>query len=227
MRLVSWNLHGGIGLDGVLDFDRQVEALAELKPDVLCLQEVHQRLPWSKHVDMPKFVTQKLEFSVTFAYTQSFFGGHYGNVIATRHPVNDSRTVTLPNYRERFMAGLLFEGRNALIVSYMGVNIGVTHWSLIPGDRLSAAVRLGNVYLELEGPKILVGDLNAVADSREFREFERHSGMQSCVDLSYTFPSKNPQRKIDHVLSDFEVTVTVGSPEMGALSDHLPLICDW
>ncbi len=227
MRLVCWNLHGGVGQDGIRDIDRQLEALADLKPDVICLQEVHQRLPWSQYVDIPTSVTQKLNFCVTFAYTQSFFRGHYGNVVATRERALTHHIVKLPNSRERLTAGLWFEGRNALLVDCGGVTVGVTHWSLAESDRLKAGQLLGNFYRNIEGPMVLVGDFNSTADSRAFVELERISGMVRRGVSAPTFPSVNPRICMDYVLSSFDMEVSVGSVEMGYLSDHLPLICDW
>ncbi len=37
LRIVTWNLHGGIGLDGVLDVERIARELADLEPDVVGL----------------------------------------------------------------------------------------------------------------------------------------------------------------------------------------------
>ena len=48
MRILSWNIQWGRGIDGRVDLERTVAVIAAGNPDVICLQEVarcHPDLP--------------------------------------------------------------------------------------------------------------------------------------------------------------------------------------
>lgn len=56
MRIVTYNIRGGLGLDGRRSIGRVAETLRALRPDVVCFQEVHQRTPWGGLTDRKSVV---------------------------------------------------------------------------------------------------------------------------------------------------------------------------
>ena len=43
VRVMTWNIHGGIGVDGELALERIIEVIKRNEPDVVALQEVDSR----------------------------------------------------------------------------------------------------------------------------------------------------------------------------------------
>lgn len=43
VRVMTWNIHSGVGTDGHFDLTRVVETIARHQPDVVALQEVDSR----------------------------------------------------------------------------------------------------------------------------------------------------------------------------------------
>jgi endonuclease/exonuclease/phosphatase family metal-dependent hydrolase len=50
VRVMTWNIHGGMGPDGRHDLDRMLTLVRRADPDVLALQEIDsRRAPGSEH----------------------------------------------------------------------------------------------------------------------------------------------------------------------------------
>ncbi len=77
----------------------------------------------------------------------------------------------------------------------------------------------------MQGKKniVLLGDLNAQSKMPEIQRFLDQSGLEAADCDSHTFPSWNPQRSIDYILTSptlKAIDVDVINIE---LSDHLPV----
>jgi endonuclease/exonuclease/phosphatase family metal-dependent hydrolase len=96
MRLVSWNIQWGRGIDGRVDLDRTIEVLTAADADVICLQEVavnHPGLPGGADEDQPQ------RLSGRFPHWEAIYGvgsdltdgeggrRQFGNLILSRLPV--------------------------------------------------------------------------------------------------------------------------------------------
>ena len=82
--------------------------------------------------------------------------------------------------------------------------------------------------IDLDNPVLLVGDLNARPDAEELRPllnlFNDAWGQKK--DPGYTFPSNQPDRRIDYILhSDHFEVMDVFVPATEA-SDHRPVVAD-
>lgn len=117
-------------------------------------------------------------------------------------------------------------GRGALIARYGkgddALHVIVSHLSL--GKR-SRAVQL-EYLTELIGDKrhvVMMGDLNAQSDTPEIRDFLDASGLTPAVCDSHTFPSWNPQRSIDFILTSPSLKAIDVDVINIDLSDHLPV----
>ncbi len=96
MRLVSWNIQWGRGLDGRVDLVRCASSLRAYDPDVICLQEVavnHPGLPGGAAMDQVA-VLRGLFLGYEHAYGPATdlpdgLGGRrlFGNLILSRYPL--------------------------------------------------------------------------------------------------------------------------------------------
>ncbi|WP_137926166.1 endonuclease/exonuclease/phosphatase family protein [Cupriavidus sp. 2SB] len=106
MELISWNIQWGRGADGRVDLARTIRTLREMADaDVLCLQEVTRgftEMPGQPQHDQVAELTALLPgYRVIFAPGVDRMHGdgtprQFGNVIATRLPVNQVFRYALP-----------------------------------------------------------------------------------------------------------------------------------
>ena len=238
-RLVTYNVHRCVGVDRRLDVDRIAAVIADLDPDVVCLQELDVGRARTGHVDQAQAIADRLAMAVRFHPAMRVEAELYGDAILTPHPerlVRAGPLPTLPN-----VPGL--EPRGALWAQIeLGgatVNVVNTHLGLVPREqRLQAAALLGEDWLghrDCVGPTILTGDFNATSITRPYQaltrrlsDCQRDLGLRPSVK---TFPSSFPAIRIDHCFTSPEVVVTAVtapfSPLARMASDHLPLVVDF
>jgi endonuclease/exonuclease/phosphatase family metal-dependent hydrolase len=239
MRLVTYNVHRCVGVDKRLDVDRVAAVIAELDPDIVCLQELDVGRARTGGVDQAAVIADRLSMAVRFHPAMTVEAEEYGDAILTRHPERLVRVGDLPTVRG--VPGL--EPRGALWVRVnidgVEVNILTTHLGLVPREqRLQAAALIGKDWLghaECVGPTILAGDFNATSITRPYQtltrnlaDCQRRLGLKPTVK---TFPSGFPAIRIDHVFVSPEIRVTGVSAPFSPLSrmasDHLPLAVDF
>lgn len=231
MRLLTWNIHGGVGLDGRRSLARLAEVIRESRADVACLQEVHQRLPQSGFEDQPRRLAGQVGMRAVFWPSFRMGVGGFGNAVLTRVPVEGVRFHRLPNPEERRRRWMWLEWRGCLEVRLADaaglLTVMVTHWSLDVRDRLEGAAALAGVLAGVDGPVLVAGDLNARPQSEEVRALIRGGGLNDAgEEAGPTFPVGAPAARIDYVLTR---GVDVRSAEVlpSEASDHLPLVVEW
>lgn len=227
LRVVTYNIHHGEGMDQVLDLDRIVGVIQALDPDVVCLQEVDRGLSRTDRMDQPSLLAEKLGMAVRFESNYDFDDGHYGNATLTRLPIISSENHALPRYEQREPRGVLrvtveWEGRK--------VDVFNTHLGLVPPERLAQAGKLASLLGE--HPAVVCGDLNEEVDAPGvallLRQLEDATPSQDGP--AGTIPSQQPRRRIDFVLHsrDFQMVSAriVDEPPAPVASDHLPVVAE-
>jgi endonuclease/exonuclease/phosphatase family metal-dependent hydrolase len=96
MRILSWNIQWGRGLDGKVDLARSAAVAHEFDPDVLCLQEVavnHPGLPGGAAMNQPEWLAGLfLGYESVYGVGSDLpdgLGGRrqFGNLILSRRPI--------------------------------------------------------------------------------------------------------------------------------------------
>src|SRR5579883_3350635 len=112
LRVMTYNIQHGAGLDGVLNVDRTAAAIAAVHPDVVGLEEVDDH--WSSRsadLDETSLLADKLHMCAFFAQiydlppqTTGAPDREYGLAILSRYPILDSQnhqitrlSTTVPN----------------------------------------------------------------------------------------------------------------------------------
>jgi len=239
MRLVTYNVHRCVGVDKRLDVERIAGVIAELEPDIVCLQELDVGRARTGGVDQAKTIADRLSMAVRFHPAMRIEAEEYGDAILTRHPETLMHVGALPTVRG--VPGLEPRGALWVRVNIEGVDINVltTHLGLVPREqRLQAAALVGKEWLghpDCKGPTLLAGDFNATSITRPYQTLARnHADCQRQLGQKptlKTFPSGFPAIRIDHVFVSPEVRVTgvraPFSPLSRMASDHLPLVVDF
>src|SRR5690348_11289696 len=97
LRLMTYNIRHGRGVDGRVDLGRIAEVVAEHAPDVVLLQEVDYGRFRSGIADQADVLARRLGLEARFAPCMDHDDdGHYGIATLTRLPMVSSSKVELP-----------------------------------------------------------------------------------------------------------------------------------
>ncbi len=237
-RILTYNVHRCIGMDGHLSPQRIANVIAPCRPDIVCLQELDVGRVRTRGVDQAHAIARELGMHMLFHAALQVMGEQYGNAVLTARPAELVKAGPLPGVRLRPFV----EPRGALWAS---VEIGgsrlqviTAHLGLSGQERLTQVdALLGPEWLghpDCRQPAVLAGDFNAIPRSRAYRRLAATMGdAQSILDghrPQSTFPSRWPLMRIDHVFVTGAVKVlrveSVRTPLARIASDHLPLLVD-
>ncbi len=238
LRVMSYNVHGCRGMDGLISIDRIARVILRYNPDVIALQELDAGRQRSAGVDQAERIARRLEMSFKFHPAFRYKDEQYGNAILSRYPMGLVKQEALPKLSNK----KLFEPRAALwaVVDYQGIKINIinTHLSVWAREQaVQVKALLGEAWLQhpdCQGPMILCGDMNMTPGSPVYKVICQHlKDSQEILEghrPSQTWFAGYPFRRIDHIFvsTDFHVTSiqTVHTALAKSASDHLPLIVD-
>ena len=223
LRLASYNIHIGVGRDGLFHPERIEAVVRELDADVIALQEVQLG---EGTFDMLAHLEEATGYTSLAGPTLTHpTHGHYGNAVLSRHPIVGHRRLDLsvPGHEPR---GAL----DATIACGDGVTLRVlaTHLGLRPTERRHQVRRLlrevsADTHL---GPTVLLGDLNEwFLWGRPLRWLHRHFERPPAPN---TFPSGWPLIALDRVWVKPRACLRGIDVHHSALarqaSDHLPVV---
>lgn len=234
LRLMTYNVHGCVGLDGKLSPDRIARVIARHNLDAVALQELDVGRNRSGGIDQAEMIARKLNMSFQFHPSFHLKEGQYGNAILSRFPMKIIRMDSLP----RLKAQRVFEPRGALWVELnmngTKINLVTSHLSLWPAERLlQAEALLGSDWIgsaACEGPIIICGDFNAQPNSIVCKRIGCKLRDAQMILKSHRPYNTWIRGRLDHIFvsPDIEVmNVAVPGTELDKISsDHLPLIVE-
>ena len=203
VRVLTYNIHHGEGMDGVIDLKRIAEVINQAKPDIVALQEVDRGVERTDRVDQPAVLAELTGMRAVFKKNIDDQGGEYGNAVLTRLPIDSVKNHKLPQSLPNEQRGML---EVQLKVGDEKLVFFATHFDYHPDDteRWESVAMLKMRIAEIPAtPVIVAGDLNARPDSRVIEEavsFLHDSFDVVSGDDCFTFPADQPNRRIDYVL---------------------------
>ncbi len=200
MRVASYNIRHGAGMDNRFDLNRTAALLSNLQADFIGLQEVDCECQRSGGVDQAAFLGERLGMESAFGTFMDFQGGRYGMAILSRHPIEQVHEIRLPDGHEPRVA-LACEIRLPSQQLVTAVNV---HFDWVADDsfRYAQAEALYDFLGELETPYVLLGDFNDVCDSRTLKLLSQKSlALKKPESDRFTFSSQDPQKEIDFIIA--------------------------
>jgi endonuclease/exonuclease/phosphatase family metal-dependent hydrolase len=238
-RILTYNVHRCIGVDGRVRPERIAEVIASCQPDIVALQELDVGRPRTNNIDQAKIIARALDMQFHFHPALRLIEEEYGDAILTPRPAKLVRAGSLPGLAGR----PTLEPRGALWTS---VNVGGaevqvinTHLGLRRDERLAQVnTLLGTDWLghpACREPIILAGDFNALPRSRAYQRLAARLVDAQCAPRVQrplaTFPSRLPLLRLDHIFVSRSVEVlrveTIRTPLARVASDHLPLFVEF
>jgi endonuclease/exonuclease/phosphatase family metal-dependent hydrolase len=238
LRIMTYNVHSCIGMDGKVSPERIARVIARYAPDIVALQELDVGRSKTYNIDQAEAIASCLQMKFHFHPSLQVEEERYGNAILTHLPMRLCRAAGLPGLAEK----PALEPRGAL---WVGIDAGDTelhlintHLGLSKREREAQVVSLlGEDWLghpDMQSHMILCGDFNATPRSREWSSLHRRLPDAQIRLAGHrprnTFFSRLPGARIDHVFTDqhFELLAieTPNTELIRLASDHLPLIVD-
>jgi endonuclease/exonuclease/phosphatase family metal-dependent hydrolase len=238
LRVMTYNVHSCIGMDGKLDAERIARVISRARPDVVALQELDVGRMRTEGMDQAHLIARYLEMDFHFHPALHLEEERYGDAILTHLPERLIKAGALPGLADK--PNLEPRGALWVAVELNGQEIQIinTHLGLYPRERLAQVTALlGSDWLAHEqcrAPVILCGDFNALPSSPVCRQIaERLKDVQTETRghrPKHTYSGRFPTVRIDHIfispgLEVMEIEVP-GSELARVASDHLPLVAE-
>jgi endonuclease/exonuclease/phosphatase family metal-dependent hydrolase len=239
LRVMTYNIHSCVGLDGKMRPERVARVINHFDPDIIAIQEVDCHRRRSRGLDQAQLIADHLRMTHVFHAMFEEQQERYGIALFSRHPFTKIRADFLTTADPR----LFREARGAIWVKiepeggkpFHFIN---THFGLGRTERLRQAEELlGERWLgSVSGdePVVIAGDFNSSPRSRALRALrQRFRDVQLAAPGHVpvpTFSSLCPVVRIDHVFVSDHFTVEGVdrplSPVARIASDHLPLCAE-
>jgi endonuclease/exonuclease/phosphatase family metal-dependent hydrolase len=234
MRLLSYNIHKGIGgHDRRYRIDRIIHVIEHEKPDLLCLQEVDRNVRRTRHDDQPARLAEACQAAVQlFQLNVARHSGGYGNLVLSRWPLLNSQAISLRHGRRKPRGAQVAvvmtpEGPFRLVNWHLGLAERERHWQV--WHLLEHPLFRESSHL----PTLITGDFNDWRNTLARGPFAHHGFVQVTAPRFRfrTFPAYFAVAALDKAFSSGGVEIrharVVHSPLTRRASDHLPLLIDF
>ncbi len=229
IRLVTYNIHRGVGLDDRLDLERIAGVLRAARPDIVCLQEMDVAQPRTRELDFPARFTELLQMQCAFGDNYHFDGGQYGNATLTHLPMEFVENFPLTVQEDAEPRGCLHV---RIQTSQGALAVFNTHLSYNDSPRLLQAQE---ITAHMVGERsLLAGDMNDLDSAPAIQHFKsvlQDSFRPTPISPGHTFPSDAPERRIDYVFTSRDIRIRrsepLDSPTARIASDHLPWLVEF
>ena len=234
MRLLSYNIHKGIGgLDRRYDLERIIKVIEHENPDLICLQEVTRHAGRTNHDDQPNLLfTRFASVAQLYQMTVHYRKGGYGNLILSRWPIRESQHLCLRRGMRKPRGVQLAKietpnGMLSLANWHLGLRERERHWQV---DKL-----LHHPWFQEASrtPTLIVGDFNDWRNRLAEATLSEHGYIEATRPSSRfrSFPAFLSVLSLDKAFHKNELEISdariVRTSLARRASDHLPLVIDF
>lgn len=234
MRLLSYNIHKGIGgRDRRYRLERIVSVIQHEAPDFVCLQEVDRNVRRSRYHNQPDLIAEELAaIGRLYQLNVKLKEGGYGNLLLSRWPIIEHHQISLTLRWRKPRGGQLAvvetpDGPVRIVNWHLGLGEAERHWQV----RRFLEHHLFRKTSTL--PTLIVGDCNDWRNTLAAGPFAIHGYHHVTAPISRfrSFPAYLPMGALDKAFCCQQVQIDHARVSRTKLtrdaSDHLPLIVDF
>ena len=189
LNVLTYNVHNGIGMDGLTDYIRIGELIRRSGADIVAIQEVDSATVRSKgHYVLGEIASEAL-MHPTFGCAIPLQGGKYGIGILSKEKPLKVHQISLPGREEK---------RTLLIAEFKRYILGCIHLSLTEEDRLASLELIRNEAAHTQKPFILAGDWNDTPQSKFIEGIKTDFHIINNT-KNNTYPADDPTICIDYI----------------------------
>ena len=191
IRVMTYNVRSGLGMDRVRIPQRPAAVIAALQPDIVAVQELDSATIRSNKQYVLGEIAARTAMMPLYAPAIEHNGGRYGIGMLYRQKPLSVKSIELPGTEEI---------RRLLISEFNDFVVACTHLSLTPADALASTdIIRREAASYAPKPFILMGDFNSVPDSEVIKRLKEDFVMIGKEDTP-TFPADNPDRQLDYIM---------------------------
>jgi endonuclease/exonuclease/phosphatase family metal-dependent hydrolase len=227
VRIVSYNVHGTVNVDGQLDPEATARLIEAQDPDVVLLQEVARGWPIFGGIDAAEWLSRRLEMPYLYVPAAD---EQFGNAVLSRLPVLGMASGELPfgegpQHRSYLMVSLDVDGDRELSVI-------ATHVQESSGDPQTRTDQISSVLEVWDGgsPVVVAGDMNMQPEEGDVQLF-LDAGLVSvqdeiadpCEPTAFEPKPDKPCDRPDWIFATPDLGLSAFEIVRTPASDHLPL----
>ncbi|MBC8030601.1 MAG: endonuclease/exonuclease/phosphatase family protein [Pyrinomonadaceae bacterium] len=230
LRVMTYNIHVGVGMDKKLDLQRIADVINRERCDLVALQEVDRGVKRTEEKDEIAELAKMTQMHFAFAHNLDYQGGQYGVAVLSRFPIVRIDHRKYENKRVAERRGML---RVELNVKGRTLNFVTTHLDYQYDDsRLFETEQLLNFLADVKDPLIVAGDFNDEPTGSTYKllssRFDDVWIRSNAKSEGFSYPSDKPVKRIDYIFARKGGGV---KPKRAWIvntlaSDHLPVIAD-
>jgi endonuclease/exonuclease/phosphatase family metal-dependent hydrolase len=233
LRVATFNIHHGVGLDGVLDLARIAATVERTGAEVVGLQEVDRH--WSQRsnfVDQATWLADVLGMDLAFGANLDLDPPapgaprrQFGTAILSAYRIRATTNTLLPRPLGGEQRGLLEAQIKVRGIPVRVFNTHLQHNSQF--ERLAQVARISEVLATAKESVVLLGDLNATPDTPEIADLTDQlvdAWVTAGVGDGFTFDAATPHARIDYVMSSGNVVARTAAVVTTDAADHLPVV---
>jgi endonuclease/exonuclease/phosphatase family metal-dependent hydrolase len=231
LRIMTYNIHVGVGMDKKLDLQRIADVIKKEKPDLVGLQEVDRGVKRTEGRDEIVELAGLTGMQYAFAHNLDYQGGQYGVAVLSRFPIKEIDHRKYENRREAERRGMI-----RVEVDIGGgkmVNFVTTHLDYQFDDgRLFETEQMLKFLQDVKAPLIVVGDFNDEPTGSAYKlmsgEFDDSWIKGRAKDAGLSYPADKPSKRIDYIfVRRADGTKTKKAWVASTLaSDHIPVVAE-
>ena len=234
LKLMSYNIHSGIGRDKRYRLDRTLSVLEAEKPDILALQEVDRNLSRSNFDDQSQIIAKTLGMHYHHCVNQNIGDGEYGITTFSRFPILNRERHDL-SVRSRIFGPRGTLRTDLQLDEATRLHVFNVHLGLRVRERYHQRRRLlsESILLDdaLQDPLIVLGDFNDRPISvvhPKFREYFEDVSRINGRRTPATFTWGPLHFRLDYIYTSSQLTpleaYVLKTPLTRSASDHLPMV---
>jgi endonuclease/exonuclease/phosphatase family metal-dependent hydrolase len=219
IRVLTWNVHGCVGRDGVRDPNRVARVLEAAQPDISALQEIDSRTRAAAH-DAFSYFGELFGWTTVSARTLTAKDGHYGHIVLSRWPIESLGEVDLSmrwrEPRKAIVGAIQAPGARVIVIA--------VHLGILPFERRRQLARLRErIETIAERPLLVLGDFNDFP--KRLDQYVLAPSLAVTPPLA-TYPSRLPFLPLDRICFSAPLGLVTAATLNDAehVSDHLPLV---
>jgi endonuclease/exonuclease/phosphatase family metal-dependent hydrolase len=226
LRVCSYNIRHGEGMDGKIDIKRIAVLLQTTRAELIALQEVDKNCARSGKIDIAKDLAKLLGMNYHFEKFMNYDGGEYGMAILSKFPINKAIRHDLPKGSEPRCAIEIQVQTPYLTQTISFVNIH-NEWNK-DKVRLAQTIIL-NEKINRPHPIILAGDFNGDQKDAALLHLNSHQWLILQKSPNKTWPSDKPETEIDFIMTRQLPPHKVEHHviDEAIISDHRPIFAEF
>lgn len=218
VKVMSYNIRNGIGIDNANNIQRTANVINSIRPNIVAVQEVDSMTKRSDNRYVLGELAERTNMYPYFAPAIDYDGGKYGIGLLSHEKPLSVRRVALPG-RE--------EARTLFVADFPLYTFIGTHLSLTEEDRRASLSIIKAITDTCSKPVFVAGDLNDTPKSKFINALSEDYVALTPAD-KFTFPADKPTETIDYIFAPknkaaLMTTEWVKVVDDTVASDHRPV----